>query len=455
MRIDLVSIFPDYFAALDLSLMGKAREAGLVDVAVHDLRKWTEDRHRTVDDTPYGGGAGMVMRPDVWGRALDEVLDHPLPAADEGGAPPRRVLAVPTAAGVPLTQRMAEDLTGADQIVVACGRYEGIDQRVTDHYRSREYEVVEYSIGDYVLNGGEVAALVLVEAVVRLLDGVVGNPASVVEESHSAEGLLEHPAYTKPRSWRGLEVPGVLLSGNHRRIQDWRRDRSLVRTAHRRPDMLDRLDPNGLDVHDREILAGAGQVVRPRRARIRIRLARPDEAAAVATLAARTFPAACPPHLPRQAVEDFISENLTEEVFAQLLAEPRDNRILLVHEDLPGATEPIGYTFTALGGAHAMPTEMVRPGKIEMGAAYLSKCYVDEDWRGSGIAGALLERAVADVATRGRNSQVVLGTNVGNGRAIRFYRRHGFKVVSRRKFIVGGVVNLDEVLVRNITATQR
>ena len=247
MRIDVVSIFPGYLAPLDLSLVGKARETGLLDLRVHDLRDWTTDRHRTVDDTPFGGGAGMVMRPDVWGTALDDVLD-------EGAH-----LLIPTPSGEPLTQRTAEALATEQHLVIACGRYEGIDARVAEHYRSRPgVRVTEFSIGDYVLNGGEVAALVVVEAVGRLLPGVVGNPHSLVEESHGAAGLLEYPVYTKPPSWAELEIPDVLLSGHHARIERWRRDQALVRTAARRPDMLLALDPAGLDKHDLATLEGLG-----------------------------------------------------------------------------------------------------------------------------------------------------------------------------------------------------
>ena len=199
MRIDVLTIFPAYLDALDLSLVGKARRDGLLDLRVHDLRDWTTDRHRTVDDTPFGGGAGMVMRPDVWGTALDDVL-----AAAARRPAARRVLLVPTPSGDRFTQAMAEDLAGADQLVLACGRYEGIDARVAEHYRTHgDVEVHEISLGDYVLNGGEVAALVVVEAVARLLPGVIGNPASLVEESHGAAGLLEYPVYTKPPEWAG------------------------------------------------------------------------------------------------------------------------------------------------------------------------------------------------------------------------------------------------------------
>ncbi len=224
MRVDVVSIFPDYLAPLGLSLPGKAQENGLLEVHVHDLRRWTHDRHRTVDDTPYGGGAGMVMKPEPWGEALDEVL------------PVGATLVVPTPSGVPFTQAMARELATRDHLVVACGRYEGIDQRVVDHAAGRA-DVREVSIGDYVLNGGEVAALAIVEAVVRLLPGFMGNPESLVEESHES-GLLEYPVYTKPASWRGLDVPDVLLSGDHAAIAAWRHDQALRRTAERRPDLV-------------------------------------------------------------------------------------------------------------------------------------------------------------------------------------------------------------------------
>jgi tRNA (guanine37-N1)-methyltransferase len=227
MRIDVISIFPEYLAPLGLSLAGKAQRSGLLDVRVHDLREWTHDRHRTVDDTPYGGGPGMVMRPEPWGEALDAV-------AEDGAT-----LVVPTPAGVPFTQAVAADLATRQHLVLACGRYEGIDQRVVDD-AARRLEVREVSVGDYVLNGGEVAALVVVEAVVRLLPGFVGNAESLLEESHTGEawgGLLEHPVYTKPATWRGHQVPEVLLSGDHARIAQWRRDQSLRRTAERRPDL--------------------------------------------------------------------------------------------------------------------------------------------------------------------------------------------------------------------------
>lgn len=250
MRIDVVTIFPDYLAALDLSLVGKARQAGVLDLRVHDLRDWATDRHRTVDDTPFGGGAGMVMRPDVWGRALDDVL----------GTEDVHIV-VPTPSGEVFTQRHANRLAAEERLVIACGRYEGIDARVVEHYRAAGHRVSELSIGDYVLNGGEVAALVMVEAVGRLLPGVVGNPQSLVEESHGEAGLLEYPVYTKPPQWAELDVPEVLFSGHHARIERWRRDEALRRTAARRPDMIAALDVASLGKADLALLGELGWVV--------------------------------------------------------------------------------------------------------------------------------------------------------------------------------------------------
>jgi tRNA (guanine37-N1)-methyltransferase len=242
-RIDVVTIFPDYLAPLDLSLIGRARAAGLLEVRVHDLRAWTVDRHRTVDDTPYGGGAGMVMRPEPWGSALDALV----PA----GSCAR--LVVPTPGGVRFRQSLAEELAAEPWLVFACGRYEGIDQRVIDEAAER-MTVTEVSLGDYVLNGGEAAALVVIEAVARLHPGVIGNSQSLTEESY-ADGLLEYPVFTKPARWRDRAVPEVLLSGNHGAIARWRRDQSLLRTARRRPDLLAVLPPGTLDARDRAVIA--------------------------------------------------------------------------------------------------------------------------------------------------------------------------------------------------------
>ncbi|WP_043672579.1 tRNA (guanosine(37)-N1)-methyltransferase TrmD [Clavibacter michiganensis] len=226
MRIDIVSIFPEFFGVLDISLLGRARQSGLIDLRVRDLRSYAHDRHRTVDDTPYGGGAGMVMKPEPWGEAIDEVL------VDDTDP----VIIFPSPAGEVFTQAMAQELSTELHLAFGCGRYEGIDQRVVDHTATRA-RVRLVSLGDYVLNGGEVAVMAMIEAIGRLVPGVVGNPASLVEESHS-DGLLEHPSYTKPQEWRGLAVPEVLRSGNHGAIAAWRREQQLERTRRVRPDLL-------------------------------------------------------------------------------------------------------------------------------------------------------------------------------------------------------------------------
>lgn len=226
MKIDIVSIFPEYFEVTKLSILGKAITDGILEINVYDLREATEDRHRSVDDTPYGGGPGMVMMAEPWGKTLDQILE------------PSSVLIVPSPSGKLLTQPMLQELSEASHLVFACGRYEGIDQRVLDYYQSR-CTVREISLGNYVVAGGEVATMVMVEGVSRLLPGVVGNPESITEDSfgHDLAGLLEWPVYTKPQVWRGLEVPEVLLSGNHSEIAKWRRRESEAKTRENRPDL--------------------------------------------------------------------------------------------------------------------------------------------------------------------------------------------------------------------------
>lgn len=230
MRIDVVTIFPDYLGPLEVSLVGKAIAAGTLDLRVHDLRQFTHDRHRTVDDTPYGGGPGMVMKPEPWGEALDSILD---------GVQRKPRLVVPTPSGRQFDQAVAQEFADDEWLIFACGRYEGIDSRVAAHFAERT-RIDEVSIGDYVLAGGEVAALVMIEAAARLLPGVLGNPQSVVDDSFAPgamESLLEGPIYTKPPTWRGLEVPEILLSGDHGRIAAWRRAQAEQRTAQFRPDL--------------------------------------------------------------------------------------------------------------------------------------------------------------------------------------------------------------------------
>jgi tRNA (guanine37-N1)-methyltransferase len=234
MRIDVITIFPQYLEPLSLSLVGKAIDRGDVELHIHDLRDHTHDRHRTVDDTPFGGGPGMVMKAQPWGEAIDEILAS---APKQGAGSP--VLVVPTPSGIPFSQKMAASFAEAEWLIIACGRYEGIDSRVFEHY-GEQIEVVEVSIGDYVLAGGEVAALVIAEATIRLIPGVLGNVDSAADDSFApnrAGGALEGPVFTKPQSWRGLEVPDVLLSGDHGAIAKWRADESIRRTSQRRPDL--------------------------------------------------------------------------------------------------------------------------------------------------------------------------------------------------------------------------
>jgi tRNA (guanine37-N1)-methyltransferase len=254
-RIDVITIFPEYFAPLGVSLIGKAARRGDIVFGVHDLRSWTHDVHRTVDDAPFGGGPGMVMKPEPWGEALDAVVP-------EGN---HARLVIPTPAGVPFTQVTAADYAAEGHLVFACGRYEGIDARVVDYARAR-MAVDEVSIGDYVLAGGELAVLVMTEAVARLLPGVIGNAESAADDSFGGgagpmAGLVEGPAYTRPRVWRGLPVPEVLLSGDHAAITRWRRDCALRKTARNRPDLIARFagrPPADLDTRDREVLSEAG-----------------------------------------------------------------------------------------------------------------------------------------------------------------------------------------------------
>jgi tRNA (guanine37-N1)-methyltransferase len=253
MRLDVITIFPEYLEPLNVSLVGKARARGQLDVRVHDLRQWSHDRHHTVDDTPYGGGPGMVMKPEPWGEALDAVIE-----SGEGDAAP--TLVIPTPSGRPFTQALAVELAERPWLIFAPARYEGIDRRVIDEYGER-LEVHEVSIGDYVLAGGEAAVLVITEAVARLLPGVLGNVASHQDDSFAPgrmANLLEGPVYTKPPEWRGRGIPEVLLSGHHGRIARWRRDEAFRRTVRNRPDLIERCDPAAFDQHDRKILAELG-----------------------------------------------------------------------------------------------------------------------------------------------------------------------------------------------------
>ncbi|WP_311525045.1 tRNA (guanosine(37)-N1)-methyltransferase TrmD [uncultured Varibaculum sp.] len=454
MRIDIISIFPQFFDCLDVSLMGKARSSGILQTQVWDLRDWTEDVHRTVDRAPAGGGAGMVMKPDVWGKALDQVI------AQVGAA--KTVLAIPTPAGIPLTQSQVRDLAAnTEHLVVACGRYEGIDQRVSQYYQQLPgVEVLPFSLGDYVLNGGEVAAVALVEATCRLLDGFVGNPNSLVEESYELSGLLEYPAYTQPATWRGLDIPAVLLSGDHQKVKSWRRQQSLMLTAQRRPDLIWEIEPGALEKADREILAAQGFLPAPYSQRVRFRRAQPGEAANCSAIASRLFPQACPDYLPADAIKRFVEEELSEPAFKAYLADP--GTVILLAEvapDAPGQEETAwktaGYTLTHVGEPGYVPPEENLVKAVGENCAYLSKCYLDECWRGSGLAGAMLEVTHAYLQERFPHlTKIGLGTNQGNRRALKFYRHHGYRKCGRRTFLVGGIENQDLIAVRDFTAHQ-
>ena len=290
MKIDIVSVFPEYFEVLNLSLLGKAQEKGLVEVTAHNLRDWTHDVHHSVDDTPVGGGAGMVMKPEVWGECLDKLLhlepttiasdaneDDDAALSSETQAPaesadgtageaddpkttvPDPVLIFPNPSAPLFTQQDATELSHADHLLFGCGRYEGYDARIPRYYRAQGVDVREYSIGDYVLNGGEVAVSVMLEAITRLLPGFMGNAASIVEESYTGENaLLEHRQYTKPADWRGIKVPDVLLSGNHAKVDRFRRDEALAKTDELRPDLIEALDCTKLDKADRKTLMALG-----------------------------------------------------------------------------------------------------------------------------------------------------------------------------------------------------
>ncbi len=224
MRIDAITVFPEMFDWLNHSLIGKAQEKKLIQFSAVNPREFTNDVHKTVDDSPYGGGAGMVIKPEPLGQALDSLIDA------------ETTVIFPTPAGKLFNQEIAKELSAKKHLVFVCGRYEGIDQRVVD-YADSKAETLELSIGDYVINGGEAASVVMIEAITRLIPGVIGNSESLVEESHE-DGLVEYPSYTKPASWNGLDVPEVLLSGNHAEIAKWRKQQQLDRTKKNRPDLI-------------------------------------------------------------------------------------------------------------------------------------------------------------------------------------------------------------------------
>lgn len=385
MRIDIVSIFPDYLAPLQLSLVGKAARTGIVELGVHDLRDWTHDRHRTVDDTPFGGGAGMVMKPDPWGEALEALVPD--------GAPGDALLLVMSPSGERFTQPLAQQLAAESHLVIGCGRYEGIDARVVEHARTR-LRVREVSVGDYVLNGGEAAALVVVEAVVRLLPGVIGNPESLTEESHAAghDGLLEYPLFTKPPTWRGLDVPEVLFSGHHGRIAAWRREQAVARTRERRPDLL----PEDL----RPTVIGPAD---------------PADAGELWTLQKATY----------------LVEGERHGTF-----------------DLPPLTETLDELRAALAAETVLVARSgsrivgsVR-GSLDGDAWYVGRLMVAPDRQGAGL-GSLLMRAIEDLAPpEARRLRLITGEHSASNLA--FYARRGYRDVGRRDHPSSVVVVLEK-----------
>lgn len=381
MRVDVLSIFPDYLAPLDLSLIGRARRDGLLDIRTHDLRDWAHDRHRSVDDTPYGGGAGMVMRPGPWGEALDEVCGPP---ALDGAGP---VIVVPGPGGERFTQARARELAVEPWLVFACGRYEGIDERVLDEFSGPGRRLSVLSLGDYVLNGGEVAVLAMVEAIARLVPGVVGNAESLVEESHE-DGLLEHPVYTKPRTWRGHQVPPVLLSGDHRAITAWREQQRRERTAARRPDLLDAAAPlTGALLCSGEL---AGAELRP---------AVPADAAEILTLSR-----AC-----------WLQEARDNETFAiPALAEDLDDVRRGLRE---WSTWVLRVRGRLVGGVRAR----------QVGTTWdIGRLMVAPDLQGRGVGGALLEHIEAQAPQGTTGFTMFTGArSTGN---LRMYRRAGYRV---------------------------
>jgi tRNA (guanine37-N1)-methyltransferase len=368
-RLDYLTIFPEFLAPLQQSLTGKAADKGLIELHVHDLREWAHDRHRTVDDAPFGGGAGMVMTPEPFGEAFDAL-------AIDGAT-----VVVPTPSGAPFSQALARELSTRQRLVFLCGRYEGIDQRVLDHAATRA-QVVEVSLGDYVLNGGEVAAVAVTEAVVRLLPGFMGNAESLVEESHE-DGLLEYPVYTRPASWRGLDVPPVLLSGDHAAVAAWRLEEARRRTARRRPDLL---HPS--------VAATEWEIVP----------ARPGDAGELLTLQR-----AC-----------WVQEALANDSLADIPA---------LHESLADVQEWMGTWSTWVVRSEGRLVGAVR-GRLEEtpgGPAWdIGRIMVVPDLQGRGLGRALLAHIEA-VATPEATSYLLF-TGARSADNIRMYKKAGYRV---------------------------
>ncbi len=415
MRFDILTIFPDFFSALELSLIGKAQTQGLLEVNVNDLRSWTHDTHRTVDDAPFGGGAGMVMKADVWAEAIDAVL---MQNSQSG----RQVLAIPTPAGKPLTQEICANLAQAQQVLVACGRYEGIDARIAQYYAEQtEIEVLEYSLGDYVLNGGEVAAIALVEAVGRLVPGMVGNPDSLIEESHGEAGLLEYPVYTRPVDFRGYKVPEVLLSGNHLKIADWRYSQAVSRTLERRPDMLQNLDASRLNTTDLAHFASFGWYRK----------------ANASTLTNVVFRSATAEDLP-------VLLDLAE-------------RYESTYKDPELSLDFYTYDESSLRGqtwiAQTATKEIIAYGIVSQTRSQLriAQIFVTTSWQDSGLYFNFLEYIFSQLQMRyanQKNMQILLRVKMRDTRMQKFYKKLGFRRFTVTKRSVGDEFNEYLTLVR-------
>ncbi|MFC5369472.1 tRNA (guanosine(37)-N1)-methyltransferase TrmD [Arcanobacterium bovis] len=482
MHFDIISAFPEFFDVLQLSLVGKAQQRGIISTEIHDIRDWTQDIHRTVDDSPFGGGAGMVMKPDVWAQAIDAAID-------KISAP--TVLAIPTPSGIPLTQRHCERLANVEHIILACGRYEGIDSRIAQYYSARaDVEVFEFSLGDYVLNGGEVASVALVEAVSRLVPGMVGNPQSLAEESHSEAGLLEYPVYTRPADFRGIAVPEVLTSGNHQAVHRWRRDRSLERTAQRRPDMIAQLKATQLDKGDLEELARWGWFCAQDGEHVEklvFRAARTDDVVALAEFARRTFVDACPPSIAERERENFIEKNLSAEQFSTYVADEDTYSVLLAEDS---SAQIAGYMLYEHGDLTAQIAAGAPQGFVIDGVPfdgrfiYMSKAYVDQRWRSRYVFSTLFEFSVQSLRAKlgvdalldksgvdgdaGECSThqdcesvsvpkpwcIWLGTHEHNRRAQKAYRKLGFVRAGKREFRVGDTINNDVTMVRPLNVAK-
>ncbi|MBM7825670.1 tRNA (guanine37-N1)-methyltransferase [Arcanobacterium pluranimalium] len=455
MHFDIISAFPEFFDVLQISLVGKAQQRGIISVSIHDIRNWTHDIHRTVDDTPFGGGAGMVMKPDVWAQAIDATVAKTT-------AP--TVLAIPTPSGIPLTQRKCEELAKKQHIILACGRYEGIDSRIAQYYSDQAgVEVFEFSLGDYVLNGGEVASVALVEAVSRLVPGMVGNPQSLAEESHSEAGLLEYPVYTRPADFRGIAVPEVLTSGNHQAVHRWRRNRSLERTAQRRPDMIAQLKATQLDKGDLEELARFGWFCAQdgeRLERLSFRQAIADDAVALAQFAQLTFVDACPAGMSEADMTAFIEENLSAEKFSHFI---HDSELYSVFVACDCAGHIVGYALYEHGndqaqiaaGAPKSCANSLTEEAVKL--VYMSKAYVGQRWRGRYVFSALFDYSVQvlqDKLGTQSNWTIWLGTHESNRRAQKAYKNLGFSRAGKRQFRVGDTINSDVTMVRPLNVAK-